>query len=65
MANILILEDQIEIRDFVVINVKRAGHKVLKLKQVKSTGNFEEMILMWLFLTSCCLASQVMKCVNA
>ncbi len=30
MANILILEDQIEIRDFVVINVKRAGHKVFE-----------------------------------
>ncbi len=30
MANILILEDQIEIRDFVVINVKRAGHTVFE-----------------------------------
>lgn len=30
MANILVLEDQIEIRDFVVINIKRAGHTVFE-----------------------------------
>lgn len=43
MANILILEDQIEIRDFVVINVKRAGHTVFEAESgEKALEIFEE-----------------------
>lgn len=30
MANVLVLEDQSEIRDFVVINIKRKGHEVFE-----------------------------------
>ena len=30
MANILVLEDQVDIRDFVVINIKRSGYKVFE-----------------------------------
>ncbi len=30
MARILVLEDQVDIRDFIVINVKRAGHEVIE-----------------------------------
>ena len=28
MANILVLEDQVEIREFIVINIKRQNHQV-------------------------------------
>ncbi len=43
MANILVLEDQSEIREFVIINIKRAGHNVFEAENgTKALKIFDE-----------------------
>lgn len=67
MKKVLILEDEVSIRSFVVINLKRAGYEAIEagtgmeaLEQLKKNP-----IPVWPFWISCCLISMDLRSAGA